>query len=244
MLTTRKKTGSPKIRERVLNEAITKYLMVYGRCAEWKDLKDAKTWYKWSQLTGEKTPWNEYKMSVEAEPIVDSVLKTAIDRLIDGGQIEVRADRRNNTTFIRYCLSKEVPVFWQDGKLVNLPEWASTVISDIEAALERDKQRPHKTENDTFEAFLERSWGEETNKVQAEAVAKALEMLIKEIAGLLKAYSQQPDDDSARQYLDPAIKIYLAVLIKEVARLVSPLYGSASTAINTALETLFKKERD
>lgn len=215
-----KDEGTVSIRGKV-DDLITEYLMKHEGKATWSELKKAR----------------------QPTPLQDYTLGEAIKRMVRKGVIIERVERPAGKQVIVYCLSKEVPVFWQDGEWMNLPEWVSTVISDIEAALERDKQKAIGPSGDEFEFWLARVDAPETNKIQAEAVAKALEMLLKEIAGLLKAYSQQPDDEKAMQSLAPAVIIYLAVLIKEAARLVSPRYGSASTAINTALAELFGDEK-
>ena len=178
--------------------------------------------------------WKELKKVREDPPVADGVLGTAIKRLLKRQQIVPEAVLREDRVVILYNLRGEVPSVEVDGESIPLLKWirstADQLVSDRMEWMRgadggRGKARTLKEVTTPPADLLER---------QGTSLAIAMKTLRSIILDeILIAYSTDSEEERA-QYLDAMCRIYLSVLIKEIALLAHPAAGDLESAIRIA----------
>lgn len=207
-----KRVGHPLGHTPSVDQLINEYLQKNNGSATWKKLKE-----------------------VRKPSISDSALKAAIDRMVVNKRLTIKAEKVEGKTTTLYCLPDTI--YTKGDK--NFLQWADQLMVDIEAAHKKDIElgvtRLHYGPGERAEEYLSCA---NTQSEQADALYILINILGSTILDELVSYSQKKSDAEAEQYIDAVIKTNFSVLIKSLAKIVSPKYGDAKGPIESVVEKL------
>ncbi len=169
-----------------------------------------------------KATWGQLK-KCRPKPLADPVLKKAIDRLKKERILVPKPGFIKDKGETLYCLHDPIPM--RDDK--ELSWWVNIFIDCIESDRKFYENDPNRMTA-------------EIKSKQCFSLSILTNMLTDSILYELTKYSEKTNDTEAAEYLDTAIHKYIAVIIKEIARVVSPRYGSAFDPIEVLQIHLFK----
>lgn len=238
MVVKKRTAGRPMGGTSSLDEDILRFLMENERTAGWRQLK---------KVRGDP-------------PVADGVLGTAIKRLVEKQQIVPEAILREGKAITIYRLPLELPLIWVGGKAFPLFTWISDTCDRLAETRKREDDGmldvlsrlhpyslvPPREDLKRFTLGLEeeRLWDKmyplpgATAALQGGALASTMQALGAIILGLIETACTTDVPAETEQYLGDATRIYLSVLIKEIAKLGDPAYGDLESAIRIAREQL------
>lgn len=169
---------------------------------------------------GEAT-WGQLR-KCRPKQLADPVLKKAIDRLKKEHVLLTKAGFINDKAETLYCLVNPLPIRNDQG----FSFWVKIFVDAIEANRKTFEHDPSKL-------------NAEIRDKQCEGLSLLINMLTDTILVELTKYSEKTNDTEAMEYLDIVIHKQIAVMIKMIAQVVSPRYGSAIDPIEVLRMHLF-----
>ena len=230
----KRKGGRPSRIEMSLNDEIIRHILDAEDGAVWRDLKRV----------------------ISNRILPDSTLKTAIDRLVKAKRIVPDAVLRKGKAVTVYRLPSGPPSILVDGKPFPLFAWISDMcdrlaetrkreddgMQDVFSRLDPTGRAPPREDLKRFTLGPEekRLWDKTyplpgtTADLQGAALVSAMQALGAIILGLIEMAYTTDVPAETEQFLGDATRIYLSVLIKEIAKLGDPAYGDLESAIKIA----------
>jgi hypothetical protein len=178
--------------------------------------------------------WRELKKVRGDPPVADGVLGTAINRLLKRQQIVPEALLCGGKAVTLYHLRGEVPSVEVDGESIPLLKWIRSTANQLAAAktdwLRNADGRRGKAGTLDETLFPPADLRERQGTALAIAMKTLTSIILDEI---FTSYFTDSEEERA-QYLDAMCRIYLSVIIKEIALLAHPAHGDLESAIRIA----------
>lgn len=176
--------------------------------------------------------WKTLKLVRPDKPLQDSVLKKAVDRLVEDHMLETHTERRKGGAVTIYMLKRAATPISKDGQALVFPIWLQNVTKRL-----KEMQRP-----DVGYTFYDKVPGFEkepgSNVDKGQVLSTAAWWIAVIILDRIKDASHIHDEGERTKYLDRVSGDYLRNLIICMARFASLTPGDTDRAVDIAEQNL------
>lgn len=187
----------------------------------------------------ESATWRDLRDSLFDEPLRDSTLGQALDRLIHDHVVKPQAELRAGKATTLYTLGGTFPL--AEAAKVNplFIWWIDKNIRHLKDRQEREQCRGTGKPSEEKDRVPDLFGGlPDISEEQGEAVAFAIKYLGVTILAAVKEANDIHDEEERNKYLDRICSTYFNLLIGNIIYLASPACGNSEKAIEIAGESL------